>query len=219
MIIPKNIKAIIFDYDGVLGDSDAFNSYACKEAAKKCGIELSTEIYRKCAPGGATIKDIATCIVTHYGKPEKVDEYIGYKRQYDEEYIKAVLVLPSVIETIKNLHNKYVLAVNTGTRHALVDGFLGKYDLTKYLKLVIASEDIMKGKPDPESYLLSCNRLEVLPENCMVIEDGVSGVISAKAARCYVVGITNNVSKEKLLELGCDEVISDLSELMVPTSV
>lgn len=219
MNIPNNIKGIIFDYDGVLGDSDAFNNYACKEAAKKCGIELSTDIYKECAPGGATIKDIATCIVTHYGMSEKVEEYIGYKRQYDEEYVKVVPVLPSVIETIQNLHNKYILAVNTGTRHALVDGFLGKYDLTKFLKFVIASEDIKKGKPDPESYLLSCEKLGLKPADCMVIEDGVSGVIAAKAAGCYVVGITNNVSKEKLLELGCDEIITDLSEIMAPTSV
>jgi HAD superfamily hydrolase (TIGR01509 family) len=218
MNIPKNIKGIIFDYDGVLGDSDAFNNYACKEAAKKCGIDLSTEIYRKCAPGGATIKDIATCIVTHYGMPEKVEEYIGYKRQYDEEYVKVVSVLPSVIETIQKLHNKYILAVNTGTRHALVDGFLGKYDLTKYLKLVIASEDIKKGKPDPESYLLACEKLGLTPVDCMVIEDGISGVVAAEIAGCYVVGISNNISKEKLLELGCDEIITDLSELMAPTS-
>lgn len=219
MIIPSNIKAIIFDYDGVLGDSDAFNSYACKESAKLCGIELEESVYRHCAPGGATIHDIATCIVTHYGKPNLVEQYIKYKRSFDEQYVKEVKILKNVESTIKYLSEKYILGVNTGTRKILVGSFLSKYNLDHYFTAVISAEDISRGKPDPESYLLTCERLKIAPEDCLVVEDGTSGVISAKRAGCYVVGITNSLSQAELKELGCDEIITDLSELTVPTSV
>lgn len=216
MQIPTNIQAIIFDYDGVLGDSDAFNTYACKESAKKCGIQLSTGIYRKCAPGGATIKDIATCIVTHYGMPEKVQEYIFYKQGYDKDYAKEVEILPHAQELVAHLASKYPLAINTGTRHVLVDSFIAKYNLARYLKVVIAAEDIHIGKPNPESYQLACFKLGIEPSNCLVVEDGSSGIISAKAAGCYVIGITSSLNESRLRELGCDQIISDLSQLMAP---
>jgi beta-phosphoglucomutase len=216
MKIPPHIKAIIFDYDGVLGDSTPFNTYACKESAKKCGINLEDAVYLRCAPGGATIHDIATCIVTHYGMPEKVSEFITYKKQYDTDYVKEVQILPNARLCVALLSKHYPLAVNTGTRHILVDSFLDKYDLTKYIFTTIAAEDISLGKPDPESYLLACERLAQNPENCLVVEDGISGVVAAKKAGCYTVGITNEISKQKLYELGCDQVITDLSELMAP---
>lgn len=217
-IIPNHIRAIIFDYDGVLGDSATFNAYACKESAKKCGIELEDHVYRACAPGGATIRDIATCIVTHYGKPELVEDYLAYKRSFDAEYAKQVTLYDGVVETIQSLHKQYLLAVNTGTRHILVDSILAKYQLLTYLSCVIAAEDVTRGKPDPESYLLTCSKLNLDPRNCLVVEDGISGISSAKQAGCYLVGITTEYSKEKLLSLGCDQVIDSLSELMVPSA-
>ena len=219
MKIPSNIKAIIFDYDGVLGDSTPFNTYACKESAKMCGIVLEDDVYQRCAPGGATIHDIATCIVTHYGKPHLVDEYIKHKRSFDKDYVKEVQILPEVDEVVKKLSRAYPMAVNTGTRHILVDSFLQKYNLTEYFDVVIAAEDIKNGKPDPESYLLACRHLGVLPKDCLVVEDGVSGIHSAKSAGCYVVGITNSLSNESLKNIGCNAVITKLEEIMAPTSL
>lgn len=217
MDIISTIQAIIFDFDGVLGDSTPFNTYACKEAATKCGIDLEHDIYLKCAPGGATIKDIATCIVTHYGKPEMVEEYLMHKKSYDKEYAKQVILYDGVEDVIKNLYTRYKLAVNTGTRHVLVDSILSKHKVDKYFKVVIAAEDISKGKPDPESYLLACSKLDVNPSNTIVIEDGESGIVSAIKAGCYVVGLVNTLGEEKLLSLGCNRVIKSLSELMAPS--
>lgn len=219
MFIPSNIKAIIFDYDGVLGDSTPFNTFACKESAKMCGIDLEHDVYLRCAPGGATIRDIATCIVTHYGKPHLVDAYIKYKRSFDKDYVKEVKILPDVELVVKALSERYPLAINTGTRHILVDSFLHKYNLSKYFSHVIAAEDIKSGKPDPESYLLACRRLGVSPSDCLVVEDGVSGIVSAKAAGCYVAGITNSLSTQSLKDLGCYAMITKLREIMAPTGL
>lgn len=219
MIIPKNIKAIIFDFDGVLGDSTPFNTYACKESAKLCGIDLDHDVYLKCAPGGATIRDIATCIVTHYGKPEMVEDYLSYKKSFDADYVLQVTLYDGVPKAIKLLNAQFKLAVNTGTRHVLVDSILAKYDLHKYLDCVVAAEDIAHGKPDPESYLLACHKLNTVASDCLVVEDGESGIVSAKKAGCYVVGLTTTFTKEKLYSLGCDVVIDSLTEITVPTSI
>lgn len=217
MNIQPNISAIIFDYDGVLGDSTPFNTYACKAAAEKCGIKLEDDIYLLCAPGGATIKDIATCIMTHYGKPELIDDYLAYKKSYDKEYAKQVSLYEGVEEVIRQLSHKYKLAVNTGTRHVLVDSILAKHKVDKYFDVVIAAEDITKGKPDPESYLITCNKLGVEPSKTIVIEDGESGIVSAIKAGCHVIGLVNTINEEKLFSLGCNQVIKKLTELMAPS--
>lgn len=217
MNIPLNIKAIIFDYDGVLGNSTPFNTYACKEAAKMCGIELEESVYHRCAPGGATIHDIATCIVTHYGKPEMVNDYINYKKTFDTDYVKEVEALPGAISIIERLAPHYLLAVNTGTRHVLVDSFLNKFNLMSHLQCVIASEDIKFGKPHPESYLLTCQKIGFKPADCLVIEDGISGIKAATSAGCYVVGIKNAHPAEELIRAGCHTVITHLDEIKVPT--
>lgn len=184
-----------------------------------CGIDLEHEVYLRCAPGGATIRDIAACIVTHYGKPHLVDEYIKYKRSFDKDYVKEVQILPDVEQVIQTLSQQYPLAVNTGTRHILVDSFLEKYNLSKYFAYVVAAEDIKRGKPDPESYLLACNQLGFSPSEVLVVEDGASGLVSAKTAGCYVVGITNSLSAQSLKDLGCQVTISNIRELMVPTAL
>jgi HAD superfamily hydrolase (TIGR01509 family) len=219
MLIPSTIKSIIFDYDGVLGDSTPFNTYACKEAAKLCGIDLDPEVYAHCSPGGATIQDIASCIVTHYGKPELVTKYIEHKKSFDKEYVKEVKVLSNVERTVSKLSGIYPLAINTGTRHILVDSFVHKYGLAKYFQAIVAAEDIKQGKPHPESYILAASILNTPPESCMVVEDGASGIKSAKSAGCFVVGITTSIGSSELKKLGCDQIIDDLSELTIPTSV
>lgn len=218
MEIPERIKAVIFDYDGVLGDSGPFNSYACKESAKMCNINLTTDVYELCAPGGATIHDIATCIVSHYGHPELVDQFVKYKKTFDKDYVQEVTILSNVVLTLERLALHYPLAINTGTRHILVDSFLEKYALIKYFKAIVAAEDIVHGKPNPESYLKAAKLLDTAPENCLVVEDGSSGIKAGLSAGCYIVGITNSLSKGELQQLGCNAIISDLAEITVPTA-
>lgn len=217
MIIPENINNIIFDYDGVLGDSSSFNKYACEQTALKLGINLTDGVYSHCAPGGATIHDIATCIVSHYGMPEKAAEFVQHKKSFDGEYAEKVKLYWGVPEIIKRLSTNYRLAVNTGTRHVLVDTVLQKHGVLHYFDFVIAAEDINKGKPDPESYLQACSRFGSHPSDCLVVEDGTSGISSAIAAGCIVVGLTTTHNKEDLLSLGCHFVIDALEELTVPT--
>lgn len=217
MIVPENIENIIFDYDGVLGDSASFNKYACKQSARVFGIELTDEVYERCAPGGATIQDIASCIMSHHDMPEKSSEFISQKKSYDTQYGELVKLFQGVPEMVAKLKKNYKLAVNTGTRHILVDTVLKKHDIYDLFNFVIAAEDITKGKPDPESYLLACKKFKAEPKKCLVVEDGTSGVISAINAGCIVVGLTTTLSTDKLLSLGCHFVINSIDELMAPS--
>jgi len=88
-----------------------------------------------------------------------------------------------------------------------------KFGLSEYFDAVVTGEDIERGKPDPEPYLLTAANLSQPATACMVIEDAVSGVISGKAAGCLVVGITTSFAAEDLRNGGADLVISSFRDL------
>jgi beta-phosphoglucomutase-like phosphatase (HAD superfamily) len=79
--------------------------------------------------------------------------------------------------------------------------------------VLITGKDVVNGKPHPEPYLKAAERLGLLPQVCMVIEDSDNGIKSAKAAGCLAVGITTSFAKERLMQAGADYVVDSFSEL------
>lgn len=214
------MKAYIFDFDGVLANSEPFHTYACIKAGQMCGLEISLDIYKKYATPGASLIDIATGLMEYYKKPELIDKYIESKKSLDSEYQNQVQIFPGAREAIVLLADKYSLAICSGTRYSLIDLFLSKYDLHSYFNRsqIITSEDISKSKPNPEGYLLTLKRLNLSCIEAVVIEDGENGIIASKDAGIFAIGITNTTSKKRLLDAGANQVIANLNELMVPIS-
>jgi beta-phosphoglucomutase-like phosphatase (HAD superfamily) len=77
----------------------------------------------------------------------------------------------------------------------------------------VHGEDVKKGKPDPEIYLLAAKKLKYKSSECLVIEDALNGVIAAKKAGCKVIGITTSFSKNILKKSGADYVVNNYREL------
>ncbi len=214
-------SVLIFDYDGVIANSEPFNTFACIEAGKMCKLDIEPSVYKQFAPPGRSLKDIATGLMSHYDRPELVDQYIACKKSFDSEYMTKVNIYQNVQKTIAYLSNYYMLAICSGARRNLINEFLSIHQLTQYFDQfsIITSEDVLRGKPDPEGYKLILEKLKVDSKNVLVVEDGETGVKAGKAAGAYVIGITNTTTSNALISAGADKIISDLSELMVPTSV
>ena len=79
---------------------------------------------------------------------------------------------------------------------------------------VITGSDITNKKPDPEIYLKAAASVGVAPENCMVVEDAVAGVLSGKAAGCYVVGVKGSFSKDELIGAGADAFVDSTCDIV-----
>jgi len=88
-----------------------------------------------------------------------------------------------------------------------------KFNLSDYFDVIVTKEEIKNGKPHPEPFLKTASKIEILPENCLVIEDSDNGIIAAKKAGCLVIGITTSLSREKLQEVGADHVVDSFDEL------
>ena len=87
------------------------------------------------------------------------------------------------------------------------------FNLWPFFSTIITSPDIINGKPHPEPYLKTAEKLDVAPTNTLVIEDSVNGVRSGKATRCRVIAITTSFSRERLIELQADYVADFFAEL------
>jgi beta-phosphoglucomutase len=192
--------AFIFDMDGVIIDSNPFHKISLKQFCKKYGHDLSDEqllqrIY------GRTNRDWLTNV---FGKLDDTqlkkyaDEKEALFREIYQNDIKPVEGLISFLEKLDE--QKVTRAIATSAPRANVDFTLSKTKTEKYFKTILDESFVTKGKPNPEIYIKTAAALRFEPSQCIVFEDSLSGVKSAKAAGCKVVGITTTHTPEELFE-------------------
>ncbi len=192
-------RAVLFDMDGVIVDSEPLHVAAFQTTLKEFGHELTEESYKQHFAG-------------------RTDE-AGFKRYFEfvnesvdlplimSKKAQAYLELASdrlvpytgVIACICDLAEREVpLGLVTGSLRAEAEAVLKAFSLTHLFSAVVAAEDITRSKPDPEGYLKGSLALNILPADCIVIEDAPSGVQAAKSAGMRVVGVTNTHDDKEL---------------------
>lgn len=194
-------KAVLFDMDGVIVDSEPLHVAAFQATLKSYGHDLSDEQYKQHFAG-------------------KTDE-AGFKQYFDfigetvelpvimNEKATAYLELaagqltpyPGVIEFIKSLAREGTpLALVTGSLRAEAEVTLKTFSLANFFSAVIAAEDISQSKPSPEGYLKAARALGIAPSDCIVIEDAPSGLRAARAAGMRCLAVTTTHTKEELAD-------------------
>jgi len=204
--------AVIFDADGVLVDSNPFHKIAMRQFCEKYGIHL-TEQKMKREIFGRTNKDWLSKIFKDDLTEQQLKKYEEEKeslfRKLFKPYIKPVNGLIGFLEQLK-IHN-ITRAVASSAPKVNVDFFLSYTGVRPYFPVIIDGDEIEHSKPHPEIYLKTVEIIKFPPENCIVIEDSLSGVEAARTAGCKVIGITTTHSKEELHNT--ERIIDDFNEL------
>jgi beta-phosphoglucomutase-like phosphatase (HAD superfamily) len=105
------------------------------------------------------------------------------------------------------------MALTTSAPRELQELAFGQFDLSGYFGVVVTGDDVSQGKPHPEPYLKTAEKLGRAPSHCVVVEDSTNGVRSAKAAGCPTVGLATSFSAETLAAAGSDLTVATFSEL------
>lgn len=189
------IKAVIFDYDGVLVDSNSFNKQALRNAAEELGLKYTDSDHQKYIVG-FSLKEGSENYLGDLGKKSLIKQFIELKKSQDPTYKKTIMPISESIKLIKQLRNSYQLAICSGSRKILVDAYISKFDLAKTFKVIVTSDDVKKSKPDPESYLLTLKKLGLKSNEVVATEDSRNGILSAKAAGCFCIAITTTQNKK-----------------------
>ena len=190
----------LFDMDGVIVDSNPAHKIALKQFCRKHGHDLTEDQLRE-KIYGRTNKDWIPAV---FGKisPDQVKRYADEKealfRDLYEDTIRPVDGLLAFLEKLEK--QGYAKAIATSAPRENVDFTLRKTNTGKYFQTILDESFVNKGKPDPEIYLKTAEALGYDPKDCVVLEDSISGVKSAKAAGCKVVGITTTHTAKELGE-------------------
>lgn len=189
--VAKNkVKAVIFDLDGTLVDSEPNYSEADNKTLAEYGIvELSAEMKRKYV--GIGTKEMMEDIKKMYDINETIENLVSKKNKYYLEIAKEnTPVFPEMHKFLQFLKsNNYPLALASGSSPEIIETVLSITKLKEYFDVVLSAEQVEKGKPAPDVFLEAAKQLGVPFENCLVIEDSKPGVEAAKSASMYCIAL------------------------------
>jgi len=203
----------LFDMDGVLVDSTPAVARVWSRWAKAHGFdpELATKLAHG-RPSLATIQDL----LPNASRDVHLLENEWMEREEIAD-ITDVAALPGALGLISTLAAERFAVVTSATR-ALAEVRLQAGGLLEYVRQMITSGDIQRGKPDPEPYVKGAARLDLLPEECIVIEDAPSGVRSGKAAGARVIALRTTSADTELFAAGADWIVNDCATIRLSPS-
>ncbi len=207
------LKAVIFDMDGVIIDSEPFHLIVCREIFKNLNIPFYEEEYNTFI--GISNTSMWTTLRNKYGLNESVDELSKFQTDGGMKYIKEneISPIPGILDILNELRdNEIKIALASSSSMEVIEIVLDKFKISKYFQEVISGEDLEKGKPAPDIFLKAAKLLQVEPEYCTVIEDSHNGVIAAKAAGMKCIGYQNPSSGNQNLK-AADLIIKSLKDL------
>jgi len=205
----KMIKAIIFDMDGVISDTQKWHSQIESKILLKHGIKIKpSEITRKYS--GVKDVDMFKELFNQNNvksKPEKAS-----KEKWKEMQKKAEKKIPPIKgakKLIKKLKSKgFKLAVASSSPTSFIQTVLKKLEI-KQFDTIASSREVKNGKPHPDVFLLAARRLKIKPKECIVIEDGVNGMIAAKKAGMKCIAFSKSKNKP------ADLTVSQLEKITI----
>jgi len=188
------IKAIIFDMDGLLVDSERVNYEVNKRMFRKFGVDISKEEF------------IKEWIIKGTGSEEAIKRHkmkISYKKfksikkDLQIQLIRKKLkTKPYAKETLKRLKKNYQLVLATHGHKHNVHEALKKFRLTNYFNVILTRDDVKRRKPHPDIFLTAAKKLKVKPNECVVIEDSERGIKTAKNAGMKCIVVPDKFSKK-----------------------
>lgn len=207
-------KAVIFDMDGVIFDSERCVIECWKVVADKHDIKGIEPVLMKCL--GVTYEEGKRIFLEHYGEDFPYDEWKKERSDlYHERYDNGRLPLkPGIRELLIYLkENGYKVGVASSTREAVVSKQLIDAGLIKYFDNLTCGDMLERSKPEPDIYLMACDKLGVKPEEAIAIEDSYNGIRSAYKAGMFPIMVPDLVEPDDEMELLTGKIFAGLSDV------
>ncbi len=186
------IRAILWDNDGVLVDTERLYFQAGREVMATQGVELTQEDFvEQSLQKGRSVFDLL---------PDQDAELIDQLRLQRNARYSALLraqvrVLAEVVETLRALHGRFLMGVVTGSRKDHFDIIHSQANLLQFFEFVVTREDYKEAKPHPDAYLTAMRLHGLAPETCVVVEDSERGCAAAAKAGLRVLVVPNVLSQ------------------------
>lgn len=206
------IKAIIFDLDGVIVNSNPAIEAFWKSWTDKEGVELTESLIRQWIHG-RKVGDTLSGLFGHVSEATK-NEIRQSAYEFDISMNPgAINGVTSFIQSVNRL--QLPAGIVTSSHHARMLQMLEKLGIADQFTHFVTAHDVSKGKPHPEPYVKMSEVMNIPPADCLVFEDAISGIQSAAAAGMHAIGIGNAAARDELAEYGAKDVIPDFTGIHI----
>ncbi|MFP4408093.1 MAG: HAD family hydrolase [Spirochaetaceae bacterium] len=185
----KEIRAVLFDMDGTLIDSEPNYRIADERFFNRFGIELPEEVWEEFVGLGSA--KVIEYVSEHYGLQGDPEELLAMKeRCFHEIAEEGIEVFPATVRLLNSLTERGIpCGIATGSSKRTLDFSLKATGLEELFDATVSTDEVAEAKPAPDVFLEAARRLGVEPEHCLVLEDSRSGIMAAVAAGMSVVAL------------------------------
>ncbi len=212
--MPRPFRAVIFDLDGVLADSEPWWNEIDKKLLGEYGVTYGGEYHRDVL--GVSYRLALEFYKKMFDLSVPTEELMRRRGEIAAEFFaNRIGLFPSTRAVLKELRQMNLhLAVATSSVSASARPFLDRHELTTFFDVIVTGEEIERGKPHPDIYLRVAEKLDVPADACLVIEDALSGIAASKAAGMRVAAIPDTRFVDaREYEKQADYMLRDLSEI------
>jgi HAD superfamily hydrolase (TIGR01509 family) len=218
MILNAPVSALIFDFDGVLADTEALHCAAFQAVLADIGLQLSEAEYFELFLGLPDRECLAAACAREGQTPSAadIDTLLARKRARFAQLAQSAALYPGVAPVLRCLHERFTLAIASGAFRDEIETILERAGVRELFAAIIGAEDVREGKPAPDPFVaalqaLKHNGARLSAADCVAIEDSPRGIAAAHAAgmRCIAVA----TSHERSVLGAADAIIEHLSQL------
>ena len=208
----QNNRAVIFDMDGVIFDSEQAVYRGWKELSEKYGFENLDIPYMKCI--GVNAETSKQIFLDYYGEDFPYDLYKdeqskNYHERYDGGRLPLKKGVRELLEKLKQ--NEYRIAIASSTRTALVRKQIEAAGLAQYFDVIVGGDMVSRSKPEPDIFLRACDELGSKPDESYVIEDSYNGIRAAFVAGMHPVMVPDMLEPDAEMKQKSEAVLDDLT--------
>jgi len=202
-------RAVLWDMDGTLIDSEEFHWIAWRTTMANEGITITREQFL--ASFGQRNDSIIPQWLGAAATPERMERIANAKEGLYRHLIRrdGISPLPGVGHWIHQLHKQgWLQAIASAAPRANIDAVLEALSASRIFQGIVSAEDVHRGKPDPEVYLTAASKVGASPQNCIVVEDAAAGIEGVRRAGMRSIGVTHDGN-----HLQADVVVESLDQL------
>jgi HAD superfamily hydrolase (TIGR01509 family) len=205
------LTGIIWDFDGVLVDSEGYHIRTEIETAQRFGIPLTPAITEEYL--GVRLEEYFVDVVRRFNPRVDVDEMVhAHRRTLRRYYSRIIPLMPHCTETLLMLKGSYRMGIATSREKELADIALDRFRLEPFFDAIVYGEDVAAGKPDPGAFLQAARRLGIRPQDAVVVEDSSSGFAAARKGGFHLIAFRGG--HNRMLDFSvADAVVEDLAEI------
>jgi HAD superfamily hydrolase (TIGR01509 family) len=220
------IKAILFDFNGVIIDDERIQMRAYQDVLKSDGIDLTEDEYFSCL--GMDDRTFVSAAFERVGKTVDDDRNLeitlAKSAKWREMVADELPLFDGIADFVRRMSRDFALGVVSMARREEIEFVLEKSGLRGQFAILVTADEVSKCKPDPESYLKGFAAIDsfrirhghspMTHADCLAIEDSPPGIVAGRTAGLKTLGVTNTVSAEQLREAGADAVTGSLRDWM-----